>query len=235
MAKSRSGTKKEPQNNEGVPHGTADHLAEKASENWDKARAVIDAKLQAEHAEPVILQVKDIEHARSEEVLKFCLAQLQGGTTYNALRIKLGLGPASHDPRWRAVRSTLTEMILPANEDEALMSANALSGYLLNRMEQFADRARQLSDDMVGDKNHFQYLKLELDAMKILTEKYEERTNHYLKMKDLQKQEKGRHGQTVVFNNKFYIPRPGEAIREVGPSLAEAAKLVARLDDLENE
>lgn len=231
MAKPRSGTKKDSHNPSDVPHGTM------TPEKTAAAQAAAAEKIRRDHSEPVVLQVGDIEHAKSEEVLKFCLSQLQAGTTYNALRIKLGLGPAYLDNRWRVIRQLLSEMILPADEDEALMSANALSAYLLKRMEEFTDKAAARALEMRGDKNEFQYLKLELDAMKILTEKYEERTNHYLKMKDLQKQEKGRHGQTVVFNNKFYIPRPGEAIREVGPqvTVAEAVQLAARLDDLDNE
>lgn len=202
----------------------------------EKAHKVYAAKIAAEHAEPIVLQVRDLDHARSEEVLEFCLKELKDGTTYNALRIKLGCGTAAYDFRWREIRSLLTEMILPETEEDALLSANALSSYLLQRMEQFANKVKDRAEEMKGDKNEFQYLKLELDAMKILTEKYEARTEHYMKMKDLQKQEKGRHGQTVVFNNKFYIPRPGEHLqKEVGPTIIEAAQLASRLGDLENE
>jgi hypothetical protein len=42
-----------------------------------------------------VLPVKDMKHARSAEVLDFCVEELRSGTTYNELRMKLGLGECS--------------------------------------------------------------------------------------------------------------------------------------------
>jgi hypothetical protein len=83
----------------------------------------------------ISLQVRDVAHARSEEVLQFCVDELKDGTTYNDLRLKLGLGPASRDHRWREIREILVEMILPDSEEEALKADAGLSGFMLNKLE----------------------------------------------------------------------------------------------------
>ena len=51
--------------------------------------------------------VRDLDHARSDEVLNFCVEKLRAGATYNELRLMLGLRPASIDRLWREIRECL--------------------------------------------------------------------------------------------------------------------------------
>ncbi len=176
---------------------------------------------------PVVLQVLDMDHAKSEEVLQFCLKELEQGTTYNNLRLKLGLGPASIDRRWREIREILIEMILPETEEEALRTDAGLSGYMISRIEQYITKIQDRALANRGEETEASFLKLELDSMKLLMEKYSKRTDQYLKMKDIQKKEKRTTGTTIIFNNLHQVRRPGE-------ELAEAAKLVSEVKKIED-
>ena len=94
------------------------------------------AKLHQEQAEskvnlPVVLQVRDIHHARSAEVLAFCLDHLGAGGTWTDLRRKLGLGYG--DLRWKLIRERAVEGLLPVNEDEAIKAVGSKRSYLADR------------------------------------------------------------------------------------------------------
>ncbi len=177
----------------------------------------------ASDKELVVHLVDSLEKARSEEVLKFCVSELTSGTTYNDLRLKLGLQPRNRF--WQEIRLILAEMIMPADEEEALMASHSLSGYMIKKIEQFQERVSSRAEDLRGDKNEHFFMKMELESMKLITEKLDKRIEHYLKMKELQKAERKTQGQTVVFNNKFYIPRPGEVLKDATP-LEDAARLL---------
>lgn len=193
--------------------------------NLEKAQAVKKEMLQT--PVPVEFPVRDMEHAKSEEVLQYCLKELEGGTTYNELRLKLGLGPASVDRRWREIREILIELILPQDEEEALRTDAGLSGYMLSRIEQYIEKIQERALANRGEENEAAFLKLELDSMKLLMEKYAKRTDQYLKMKDIQKKEKRTTGTTIIFNNLHSIRRPGQ-------ELEDAAKLVTEVRHLED-
>lgn len=200
---------------------------ELALKNLEKAKAVNDLK-RSEPPIKVELQVRDKEHAQSEEVLQYCVKQLESGTTYNDLRLKLGLGPASIDRRWREIREILIELILPKDEEEAMRTDAGLSGFMIQRLEVYVDKIQKRAAACEGDENEAQFLKLELEAIKLVMEKYAKRTDQYLKMKDIQKAEKRTTGTTIIFNNLHAVRRPGDEI-------ASAAKLVGELRDLEDE
>lgn len=178
----------------------------------------------------IVLQVRDNKHATSEEVLKFCMNELSAGTTYNELRLKLGCGASATDRRWRLVRSALAEIVLPDSEEEALKYAHSLSNFMISQIEKFQKKMSKRAEAQQGEENEAQFLKLELDAMKLVMEKYDSQTEHYLKMKAIQKREKRTQGRTVVFNNKFYVARPGGENQ-----LEEAAKLVVEAQRVEDE
>lgn len=180
----------------------------------------------------VELQVVDSKHATSEEVLQFCIDHLQKGGTYNVLRLKLGLGPSMTDRRWRRIRAVLAEMILPDTEEEALKLANSMSNFMITKIEVFMEKIEQRALASQGEENEAQFLKLELDAMKMVMDKYEKQTEHFLKMKDIKKKEKGTQGPTIIFNNKFVIPRPGA--KDITP-LSDAADLINMAKRLEGD
>ena len=179
---------------------------------------------------PVVLQVRDNKHATSEEVLSFCMKELSSGTTYNELRLKLGCGASATDRKWRLVRSALAEIVLPDSEEEALKYAHSLANFMIARLEKFQTKMAKRAESQRGEENEAQFLKLELDAMRLVMEKYDSQTDHYLKMKAIQKREKRTQGRTVVFNNKFYVARPGGENQ-----LEEAAKLVLEAQKVEDE
>jgi hypothetical protein len=197
----------------------------------DAAVSSLESRGLLDRAE-VVLQVKDKDHARSEEVLNFCLTELKSGTTYNALRMKLGLGPASIDRVWRDLRQTLAEMIMPRTEEEAMESDAALSNYMINRLEEFVDKVRDRQSRKVGAEDEHHYWRLELDAMKMVIEKHTKATEAYLKLQGLKRAEKRNTGTTIIFKNQFHVPRPGEI--DVTP-LADAAALQAKLTELDPE
>jgi hypothetical protein len=201
---------------------------EKDLKNLEKAQ---EKNLERRSSLPikVELQVVDMKHAESEEVLQYCLKELEQGTTYNDLRLKLGLGPASIDRRWRAIREILIEMILPADEEEALRTDAGLSGYMIARVEEYIKKIQDRAEANRGEDTEAQFLKLELDSIKLLMEKYSKRTDHFLKMKDIQKKEKRTTGTTIIFNNLHQVRRPGENV------LAEAAKLVSKVREIDEE
>lgn len=196
--------------------------------NLSKAQEVKKSMLT--RAVPVELQVRDMEHAKSEEVLQFCLEKLEKGTTYNDLRLMLGLGPASVDRRWREIREILIEMILPADEEEALRTDAGLSGYMLSRIEQYIEKIQERALANRGEENEAAFLKLELDSMKLLMEKYAKRTDQYLKWKDMQKKEKRTTGTTIIFNNLHAVRRPGQELEEAAQLVIEARKIEGKDD-----
>lgn len=196
-----------------------------ASEKGVRARAERDARV---NETKVVLQVRDLDHARSEEVLGFCVEQLKAGKTYNELRLMLGCRPASVDRVWREIRECLVELVLPATEEEALQGDVAASSGLLRRMEGFLDKIEKRAKDKMNTEEEHYFLKLELEAMRQIMDKYNKRTEHYLKMKDIQKKEKRKTGTTIIFNNLHKVARPGDAV-DVTP--AGAAKLLEGLDE----
>ncbi len=168
--------------------------------------------------------VRDLDHARSDEVLNFCVEKLRAGATYNELRLMLGLRPASIDRLWREIRECLVEMILPSSEEEALQADAAASSGLLMRMEGFLEKVERRSYEMRGTDNEHHFLKLELEAMRHVMEKYNKRTEHFLKMKQIQKTEKRKTGTTIIFKNSFKVARPGEV------TASDAAELMVDIE-----
>lgn len=172
----------------------------------------IKEKSLAERKTKQVMHIGSLEEARSDEVLEFCVEQLRQGKTYNELRLMLGRGPASHDKVWRAVRECLSEMILPATEEEALLSDLARTSHILRRMEEYADEYDKRARELRGAENEHHILKLKLEALKEMNNAYSKRAELYLKMKDIQKKEKRKTGTTIIFQNNYKIKRPGDAI-----------------------
>lgn len=179
-------------------------------------------------ARGTVMPVRDLDHARSNEILLFCVQELKAGKTYNELRISLGLGPANVDRKWRVIRECLAEVVLPDNEEEALLVDVAQTGAMIRRMEEFLDKIEVRTTEKRGAEDEHHFFKLQLEAMKQVTEKLQARTEYYLKMKAIQKAEKRKTGTTIIFKNNFKIARPGDAI-DVTP--ADAAQLIASVTE----
>ena len=179
----------------------------------EKATAAKKAKHQKELAVEVELQVKDIAHARSEEVVRYCIKELSDGSTWNELRRKLGLGHAAVDKRWRTLKDILCSSILPKTEEEALQASLTMSNYMISKMEQFIDYMEERVRDNKGKKSETDMLKIQLEAIKVQHGQYAEQFRHYAKFKDMADTDKRKHGASIIFQNNYYVPRPGDNLK----------------------
>lgn len=181
--------------------------------DMSKAIKVSRARWAAEKEVEVVLQVQDMEHAKSEEVLKFCISELAQGSTWNELRRKLGLGHASIDRRWRTIRDLLCSAVLPKDDEEALQANYAMSNFMIARMEEFIEYAETRMKESAGKKNEADFLKVKLEAMKTQMSNYQKQFEHYAELKKVKDADKAARGQSIIFQNNFYVPRPGDKVK----------------------
>lgn len=176
----------------------------------------------------VIMPVKDVAHARSEEVLTFAIKKLQEGHTWQELRRMFGLGHSGVDARWRTIKEVICSSVMPANEEEALMASYSMANYTLDCVEKFVERVQERSKAAEGKKEESNFLKVELEAMKLQLESSQKKFEHYAKMKDLVKADKINRGQSIIVQNNYYIPRPGDKLEEakgIARKVIEAARI----------
>lgn len=162
----------------------------------------------------VELQVKDIAHTRTPEVMDFCVRHLSSGGTWGELRRKLGLGPAYADRRWRALRSAIVEVALPKDEDDALKAKYATNQYLMSKLEAFFDELETKIKAREGDDNEHHFIKLKLESLKMMFERNEIDFEHYLEMRRVKTGERRNQGVSIVFQNIVKVPRPGDSTEE---------------------
>jgi hypothetical protein len=178
---------------------------------------------------PVMLQVRDSAHARSEEVIRFTIGKLREGHTWTEVRKMLGLGNAAIDRRWRLIKEIICSSVMPENEEEALKASYSLVNYTLDNVEKFLDRVQERSLESLGTKNEPDMLKLELEAMKLQLEVAQNKFEHYMKMKEISKKDQRGTGASIVVQNNYYIPRPGDKLEEarnIARTVIEAARSV---------
>lgn len=191
----------------------------------EKAAKARRAQQKKEKEVALVMKVRDVAHARSEEVLKFCVSELSKGSTWNELRRKLGLGHAGIDTRWRVIKDILCSAIMPTNEDEALQASLSMSNYMVTSLEQFMDRLEQRVEAMKGDKTEAQMLKVQLEAIKFQKQIYDSKFQHYAQLKDMKDSDKRKHGQSIIFQNNYFVPRPGQDVKWVdGKPVIEVPK-----------
>ena len=195
----------------------------------EKARA---AKEQRQNELATIqpqFEIKNIRQARSPEVIEFCVEHLTSGGTWGALRRKLGLGPASVDKKWRELRHILVGTILPDTETEALQLRNNRSNFLITKLDEFLDDLEDQSES-ISEKNMHHYFKIKLDAMKMLMEQNDKEYDQFLAMKKLKQGEHKNQGVSIIFQNNYHIPRPGDNARDV--STTEVANIMTKGKEL---
>lgn len=185
----------------------------------------------------VVLQVKDIHHARSAEVLAFCLDHVGSGGTWSDLRRKLGLGFG--DIRWKIIRERAVEGLLPINEDEAIKAVGAKRSYLIDKLEKMLhdlelrmESLPEMTKDGVYD-HHF--WKLRIEAMKLLLEENSKNLTDHLEMKKAKAADKMARGGSLIVQNNYYIPRPGdgeEKIRDVVPIINQISDATQEIEGL---
>lgn len=179
----------------------------------DKAQKAITELRKQDNQVEVALQVRDMAHAKSEEVLKYCVDELQKGTTWNKLRRKLGLGHAGVDARWRTIKEILCSAVMPASEEEALQASLAMSNYMMTSIEDLIERIDERTRATEGKKEEAQMLKVQLEAIKFQKEIYDKKFEHYAKLKELKMVDKKGQGQSIIFQNNYFVPRPGQNVQ----------------------
>jgi len=186
---------------------------------------------------PVELQVVDIAHARSAEVLAFCLSHLGAGGTWSALRHKLGLGPS--DVRWRLIRERAVEGLLPVDEDAAIKAVGSQRTFLVQKLEEMLEKIEgrmELFSVKQGvssiDKD---YWKVKTEIMKLLLEENSKNLTDHLEMKKAKAADKHNSGASIIVQNAYYIPRPGdgrERIVDVVPLINELSEEARKIEAL---
>jgi hypothetical protein len=168
----------------------------------------------------VELHVKTTAQALSEEVLRFCVKELSSeGSTWNRLRRKLGL--KANSEIWYTLKDTLCSSVMPETEEEAYKAMQHNTQDMLLRIEgvlaQLNDRVKMA----YGTKEEPQMFKVQLEAMKLHMEAHQKRFEHFLKMRELKLTDRHKGGASIIFQQNFRIPRPGqhelvsEILREV--------------------
>lgn len=162
----------------------------------------------------VELQVRDAAHARSSEVIEFSVNHLAGGGTWAELRFKLGLGPAHSDYRWRLIRNAVAEHLVPKDDEEAKAHYAGQRMYMLQKMEDLIEELDAKLETMSGDKvdrlTQHHYFKMKLDAMRLLMEENYDALEAHVKTQRLKQLDKKVQGPSVLIQNNYHIPRPGE-------------------------
>lgn len=169
-------------------------------------------KKEQEKSTPLLMPVVSMKDARSREVIEFCIKKLSEGSTWNELRRMLGLGHAGVDRRWRTIRGILCSAIMPATDEQALKQDFETTTYLMDRLEQFVERMEKRSLDSEGKDNEHHMLKVQLDAIKLQFEAAASRINHYAEIKKLKDKDSGSQGASVIYQNNFFVPRPGQQV-----------------------
>lgn len=176
------------------------------------------------------LQVRDLEHARSVEVIDFAVKFMADGGTWTGLRIALGLGHASVDRRWRAVRSYVVERMVPVTEELALLARAQMSTHLRERVNDFLEEVQGHLDG-VGSTDEERkllppLLKVKLEGLKSLIDENEKAFDAYANLKKVKSLDRAAHGTSIIVQNNYHIQRPGETPKEVTGREAKVSELI---------
>jgi hypothetical protein len=206
------------------------------SEEKDSVARALEARkaqYELDRQNQIEFEVKDSRHARSKEVLDYCVRELAAGTTWRALRFKLGLGDYAHDERWKIIRSRLTNSILPKNEQEAVKANYSILEYYLEKIDDLV----MLLDDRIKNSEGLEIesrlIEAQIKAITIAMERQERKLESYFRMRKLQLDEKHTQGPSIIFQNNFHIPRPGEVVSGAHQNLSgQARQLLSQVLDM---
>lgn len=187
----------------------------RSAEELAEIRQRLAEKRKALELLPVEFQVVDMNHAKSPEVMDYCVRHLSSGGTWAELRKKLGLGPSYADRRWRYIRQAILEVAIPLDEQEALQAKYATNQYLLSKLDKFMEEIEDRIVMREGEDNEHHFVKLKLESLKMMFERNEIDFDHYIEMRRLKTAESKSQGVSIIFKNVVQIPRPGENLTEV--------------------
>jgi hypothetical protein len=188
-----------------------------------------------------VLQVKDLTHAKSDQVKEYCLKRLQEGATYEVLRRELGLRTAATDHRWRYIRNALCQVLLPQSDEEALTLTYGDINYWIMQLEKMVTDIDQeitkcqevgtYTDPRSGQQKMLEsnllgsLVKTKVEAIRHIIEKRNKYFEDFMDIQKLRKMEKLTRGQSIVIVNN--IPRPEQTLKEARSALVEETKAVA--------
>lgn len=181
---------------------------------------------------PIQLQVNDNDHARSGEVIEFCLTFLANGGRWGQLRRALGLENAGIDRRWRIVREVVTDTMIPKDNQEALLLHIRSSLFLNEKLhEQLADLEgvlEHLPDTEEDRKLLPNLMKVKLDTIKGLLEENQKKFDNYAELEKIKSQDKKTQGTSVIIQHNYHINRPGDTPREIAEVTKKSADLLSK-------
>lgn len=196
---------------------------------WEKANEARLAKQKELNRIKVELQVRDSAHAKSPEVIEFCILHLSKDGTWDELRRKLGLGTASRDVRWREVRAAVLEGLVPGTEEEAMQAQADMRQYLMVKVKNFVEDTEAFIQTAPDGKDGMallsNFMKLRLDGIQTMLAQNEKSFNAFINVRKAKSMDRRTGGKSVVIQNNFHINRPGDAPREV----SEVTKTVSTL------
>lgn len=179
---------------------------------------------------PVELQVIDCDHARSDQVITYCKKAISEGLPWEELRRRLGLGPAAQDKRWRVVRATIIEQLVPKSDEEAMRLVSEQRHYLIQQVDDFKQEVEDMmkasgtSEEEI--KNIPAMLKIRLESMRTLLDHNDKTLQAYVAVKRAKEVDKLRQGTSIIIQNNYHVARPGQNPRMIGEMKKEVAQLV---------
>lgn len=178
----------------------------------------------------VELQVKDLDHAMSPEVIQFCINHLSSGGRWDELRRKLGLGQAHKDWRWRKLREVLANGLIPRTEEEALKAQADKRAFLIGKLEELESDLEGILQTLTNSKEDklalTGILKLKLDTIKTQLQETERDYMAFIETRKLKVEDKKKRGVSVIIQNNYHIPRPGDKPEEIDVTTERVTKLV---------
>lgn len=187
---------------------------------------------------PIELQVRDVDHAKSEEVVQYSITFLATGGTWEELRRKLGLGPAFEDRRWRIVRAAVNEALIPKSEIEALAAQANMRSYLLEKVNTFVEDVESMIQQLPNNQDDRKvlpaFMKLRLDGLSKLLEENKNSFDAYVDLRKAKAMDKGAQGRSVIIQNNFHIARPGQSPKEVTEAAIDITNQVKAVSGTNN-
>lgn len=184
----------------------------------------------------VELQVRDADHARSAEVIEFCVKHLSEGRGWDELRRRLGVGAANSDNRWRVIRGQVCETFIPKSEEEALLAQANTREFLLEKINGYVEGVEHVIKNLPKTEEGLSALpalmKLQLEGFKALLDENERSFKAYTDIKKIKSQESRTQGSSIIIQNNYHMNRPGQSAKDVTASAVSAAKILEVEGDL---
>jgi sporulation protein YlmC with PRC-barrel domain len=103
---------------------------------------------------------------------------------------------------------------------------------MMTSLEDFIERLDERARAVTGAKEEASMLKVQLDAIRFQKEIYDKKFEHYARLKELKMVDKKSQGQSIIFQNNYFVPRPGQNVEwkdgkpviEVDPPQIETSK-----------